>query len=374
MSWPTEKLESLCSRVTSGGTPSRTNPDFYVREGIPWVKTQELTDNWVWHTSEHISEDAMLTSSAKLLPESTVLIAMYGATAGKLGLLAAEMACNQACCALVADPRKSDPRYLFYAILNSRDELKNLANGAAQQNLSGRLIKQFRVPAPPVSIQRAIAGVLGVLDDKIAANERVANAALNVARALYEEASLRDGESAELGEMVALKYGKALREPDRRPGPVPVYGCTGQVGWHDSSLTSSAGPVVGRKGANAGWISWSPRSSWIIDTAFFAETLREYLSPELAFLMLETAHLPGLVGDSAVPGLNRDTAHRHLVKVPSPLIAQELSERVRPLIRRSTQTQEETHTLAALRDTLLPQLMSGKLRVRDAEKIVEGAV
>jgi type I restriction enzyme S subunit len=374
MSWPTEKLESLCSRITSGGTPSRANADFYVRDGIPWVKTQELTDNWVWNAAEHISEDAVRASSAKLLPESTVLIAMYGATAGKLGLLAAEMACNQACCALVADPRKSDPRYLFYAILNSRSDLRNLANGAAQQNLSGRLIKEFRVPAPPVTVQRAIAEVLGALDDKIAHNERIVDAALDVARALYEEASLRDGESAQLGELVALRYGKALREPDRRPGAVPVYGCTGQVGWHDASLTASAGPVVGRKGANAGWISWASRSYWVIDTAFFVETLRDYLSSEVAFLMLESANLAGLVGDSAVPGLNRDAAHRHPVRVPSRLVAQELSERVRPLIRRSTQAQDESRTLATVRETLLPQLMSGRLRVRDAECIVGEAV
>jgi type I restriction enzyme S subunit len=112
----------------------------------------------------------------------------------------------------------------------------------------------------------------------------------------------------------------------------------------------------------------------VIDTAFFVDIVSAYLSPEVAFLMLENANLPGLVGDSAVPGLNRDAAHRHVVRVPEQMKAREVTEKVRPLMVRSTQAQRESRALAALRDTLLPQLMSGKLRVRDAERIVEDAV
>jgi len=90
--------------------------------------------------------------------------------------------------------------------------------------------------------------------------------------------------------------------------------------------------------------------------------------------MLESAKLSGLVGDSAVPGLNREAAYRHSVRVPSESAVQVISARVRPLMRRSTQAKDESRNLATLRDTLLPQLMSGKLRVRHAEKIVEDAV
>ncbi|MFF4045742.1 restriction endonuclease subunit S [Streptomyces chartreusis] len=255
-----------------------------------------------------------------------------------------------------------------------KQQIEAMGVGSVMKHFGPSHLRQMFVDVPPRGVQREIAQVLAALDDKISVNDHIAKSAFDLARVLYGEASLRDGENVELGEVVGLKYGKALREPDRRPGMVPVYGCTGQVGWHDSTLTAGAGPVVGRKGANAGWISWASRPCWVIDTAFFVEVRRDYLSPEMAFLMLESAKLPRLVGDSAVPGLNREAAHRHSVKVPSQLAAQELLGRVRPLMGRATQAQDESRTLATLRDTLLPQLMSGKLRVRDAEKIVEDAV
>ncbi|MFF5718545.1 restriction endonuclease subunit S [Streptomyces buecherae] len=272
----------------------------------------------------------------------------------------------------VTDFKGNDVRFTYY-LFKSLD-LTGFNSGSVQPMLNRNYIQHFPIRVPGANGQRAISNALGALDDKIAVNGRITEAALELARTLYMESSLRDGEQAELGELVELKYGKALREPDRRPGSVPVYGCTGQVGWHDSTLTAAAGAVVGRKGANAGWISWAPRPCWVIDTAFFVGVRKDYLSPEVAFLVLESAKLPGLVGDSAVPGLNREAAYRHSVRVPSKSVVQEISDRARPLMRRSAQAQDESRTLTNLRDTLLPQLMSGKLRVRAAEKIVEDAV
>ncbi|MGW7574985.1 restriction endonuclease subunit S [Streptomyces sp. NPDC054765] len=269
-----------------------------------------------------------------------------------------------------------EQRFLKYVIGSPSftSYVLGVQTGTSIPHISPEQIRNFTFSMPSPTEQSAISAILGVLDDKIAVNEHISETALALARAVYRQAVRRNERDAKLGELVVLKYGKALREPDRRSGQVPVFGCTGQVGWHDSALTSDAGPVVGRKGANAGWVSWAPRSSWVIDTAFFVHIVRECLSPEVAFLMLETANLSGFVGDSAVPGLNRDAAHSQLVRVPSEEVASELSERVAPLMLRSTQSQYESRTLAALRDTLIPQLMSGKLRVRDAEKIVEDAL
>ncbi|MGW3413898.1 hypothetical protein [Streptomyces sp. NPDC000888] len=351
-------------------------------DGPIFMRAGRLTESgWDWDGGERFYSDLAGKVKPKLAQPRDTVITTKGNSTGRTGYVPDDAP------VFVYSPHLSywrsrrsdelDSRYLRYWALSPefRSQLKAMAHGtdmAPYLSLSDQ--RRIEIVLPDVGRQRAIAEVLGALDDKIAVNDRIADAALDLARALYREASLQNGENAELREIIALKYGKALREPDRRPGVVPVYGCTGQVGWHDSSLTSNAGPVVGRKGANAGWISWAPRSCWVIDTAFFVETLGDYLSSEVVFLMLESANLSSLVGDSAVPGLNRDAAHRHPVRVPTQLVAQELSERVRPLIRRSTQAQDESRILATLRDTLLPQLMSGKLRVRDAERIVEDAV
>ena len=184
--WQIRSVEDVCKRVTSGGTPSRTRPDFYVDGSWPWVKTQELQDTWIDHTEEKITDEAVANSSAKVLPPNTILLAMYGATVGQLGILRSPMTCNQACCAMIVDSDKADFRYLYHHLRYSRTQLKSLATGAAQQNLSGALIKSLLYPFPPLAEQKAIAVVLGALDDKIELNRRM-NATLEaMARALFQ--------------------------------------------------------------------------------------------------------------------------------------------------------------------------------------------
>jgi methylase of polypeptide subunit release factors len=123
-------------------------------------------------TEERITDLALDESSAKLLPINTVLVAMYGATVGQLGILGKEAACNQACCALIVDEAIADHRFVFYSLLHNRARLRNLASGAAQQNISGRTIKAFQIPCPPLPEQRRIASVLEALDAKVASRSR----------------------------------------------------------------------------------------------------------------------------------------------------------------------------------------------------------
>jgi type I restriction enzyme S subunit len=131
-------------KTTSGGTPSRKHPDYYNNGTIYWVKSKELQGSFISSTEEMITEDAMNNSSAKLLPEKSILIAMYGATVGEYGILSRPMTCNQAVCALI--PNNNYPytyMYLWTALM--KQEFINLATGAAQQNISQDLIKQQMV-------------------------------------------------------------------------------------------------------------------------------------------------------------------------------------------------------------------------------------
>lgn len=188
--WELISVANLCSRVTSGGTPRRQREGYYASRGsgTPWVKTKELGDGYISDTEERITERAIAESAAKILPRGTVLMAMYGATVGKLGILARPMTCNQACCAMIVDSEIADHRFLFYRLLLDRPRLVALANGAAQQNLNGSVIKDFKFPCPPLAEQRRIAGVLGALDDLIETNERLIVALDAVAIAVFRAA------------------------------------------------------------------------------------------------------------------------------------------------------------------------------------------
>ena len=128
-------------KTTSGGTPSRKHSDYYENGTINWVKSKELDGSFISSTEELITEEAVTNSSAKMLPEKSVLIAMYGATVGEYGILSKPMTCNQAVCALI--PNESYPyTYLYVWTALMKDEFINLASGAAQQNISQDLIKQ----------------------------------------------------------------------------------------------------------------------------------------------------------------------------------------------------------------------------------------
>ena len=185
--WSVRSIQDICLRVTSGGTPSRRQPSFYEDGCWPWLKTQELQDGWLDDSEEHITDDAVASSSAKVLPENTVLMAMYGATVGRLGILRRPMTCNQACCAMIVDPGRADYRYLFYQLLHARPRIRNLATGAAQQNLSGQLIKSLQFPCPPLPEQRAIAAVLGSIDETLERTEEVIAAKEQLRNSLLHE-------------------------------------------------------------------------------------------------------------------------------------------------------------------------------------------
>lgn len=185
--WQVKKLSEICTAVLSGGTPNRKEPEYYStrEEGIHWVKTQEIRDGRIDDTEEFISQLGLEKSAAKIFPEGTILIAMYGATVGRIGLLGKEMATNQAACALLVDKIKADFLYVYYHLFLVRDQLISLANGAAQQNLNLKTIRDFEILLPPLAEQKRIAEILGSVDDKIEANSRLLNSLDELLRLEY---------------------------------------------------------------------------------------------------------------------------------------------------------------------------------------------
>lgn len=145
--WQYEKLGDLV-KTTSGGTPSRRKSEYYVNGNIRWIKTKELNDRFIFETEEHITEDAVKNSSAKVLPEGALIVAMYGATIGKIGITATEMACNQACCAFISFDDMISKEYLYCWLMDNREYLVSQGKGAAQSNLSQEMIRNFSLLCP----------------------------------------------------------------------------------------------------------------------------------------------------------------------------------------------------------------------------------
>ncbi len=138
----------------SGGTPSRARPEYFEDGTIDWVKSQELLDGFVLSTEERITERALKESSAKLFPANAVLIALYGATIGKLAILSRAAATNQACCAVLPKRPSFGREFAFLTLLLNRERIIGLRLGAAQQNISQVLLRNFECLKPADELVR----------------------------------------------------------------------------------------------------------------------------------------------------------------------------------------------------------------------------
>lgn len=151
--WEVKKLGEVCD-MTSGGTPSRKNEKFY-SGNIPWVKSGELDKGLILDTEEKITEEAIKNSSAKIFPRGTLLIALYGATIGKLAFLGIDAATNQAVCGIFLN-KKINSSYLFNFLSFKKSELVSQGIGGAQPNISQGILKNLKIPLPPLPEQQQI--------------------------------------------------------------------------------------------------------------------------------------------------------------------------------------------------------------------------
>lgn len=156
--WKKDKLFRLCDKMGSGGTPHSTNEGFYNGD-IPWIQSGDLTDSYVSETEKKITKEALDNSSAKIFPKGTLLVAMYGATIGKLGIMEMDAATNQACCALQLS-KKLHSKFAYYLMNDVRDYLITQAYGGGQPNISQVILKQLHLFFPPLPEQKAIANYL----------------------------------------------------------------------------------------------------------------------------------------------------------------------------------------------------------------------
>ena len=139
--WRMGTIADFCKDMKSGGTPSRTNNLYWDKKEYRWLKSGEVHNNIIVDVEEYISKDGLDNSSARLIPVGTVTMAMYGATAAQVAYIDCETTTNQACCNMICHT-KNDAAYLFFHLLANQEDVKKLANGGAQENLSQELIAQ----------------------------------------------------------------------------------------------------------------------------------------------------------------------------------------------------------------------------------------
>jgi type I restriction enzyme S subunit len=417
--WTTFHLGNVCVKIGSGATPRGGSGVYLERGAVALIRSQNIyndgfrREGLVFITSEHAAE----LEHVEVLP-GDVLLNITGDSVARcceVDALVLPARVNQHVAIVRPDLTKLDPRFLRYCLVSpemQRWMLSLAGSGGTRNALTKGMIESFAIVAPEdIPEQRAIARILGALDDKIDLNRRMNDTLQAVARAIFKswfvdfdpvrakaegrQPAGMDEETAALfpdafqdsplgkipkrwnvrgfGEVIELAYGKALKEADRRVGPIPVYGSNGRVGWHDEKLVDGPGIIVGRKG-NPGIVTWSPTAFFAIDTTFYVIPKGPVQSMHYLFHAIRLQDLKSLGADSAVPGLNRNIVYMNSILVPPPGVLASFDINVRNLYNKIHANDEETRTLAAVRDALLPKLLSGAIRVKEAEQVVERVV
>lgn len=165
-----------------------------------------------------------------------------------------------------------------------------------------------------------------------------------------------------LGEICEFAYGKGLKSQNREEGEYPVIGSNGIVGTHNEYLVEGPGIVIGRKGT-IGEVTWVHKNFFPIDTTFYIKDLLGVGSLYFHYFLLKEQDFKKIASDSAVPGLNRNQAYDNLIVTPTPDVIKQFNKIAFASFENITNNEQQSATLAASRDTLLPKLMSGEIEV-----------
>jgi type I restriction enzyme S subunit len=399
--WSWQKLTDL-ARLESGHTPSRKVPEYWGGD-VPWIGIRDATGNHgreIFDTAERTNELGIANSSARICPAGTICLSRT-ASVGYVVKMGRPMATSQDFVNWVCGDALN-PDFLKYALLSETRALRMFAVGSVHPTIYFPEVKAMHLAAPSRREQDRIVSVLQPLDDKIELNRRMNETMETMARAIFkdwfvyfgptrakmegrapylasetwklfpdrfdEDGKPKTWRNGRLSDVLELAYGKSLPARDRADGFVPVYGSGGISGWHNEALVDGQTIIVGRKGT-VGSVYWESRASYPIDTVFYVRSVHPMT---YCLHLLESLGLETMNTDAAVPGLNRENAYRLDVTF-NELATFAFDALVSPMRNRMDANLRENETLAATRDLLLPKLMSGELRIRDAEAMVAAA-
>ncbi|WP_232736168.1 restriction endonuclease subunit S [Candidatus Minimicrobia vallesae] len=366
----TVSLSDICTKITSGGTPLTKRDDYY-GGGIPWLRTQEVNFGNIYSTEKTITELGLKNSSAKIIPEDSVIVAMYGATAGRSAINKIPLATNQACCNLIIDNNKADYRFVYYYLVNSYEKLLSAAVGAAQQNLGSKQISAMTINLPPLDQQKKIADILSSLDEKIELNRHMNETLEQLGQTLFrhyfvDKAKQSNGniQTIPLGKKFHPKRGRSLQARDMICGDTPVIsGGLKPAGFHNEANTTAPVITISASGANAGFVSVWGEPVWSADSSYIDSTITKYVYTYYLFLKNKQKEIYDMQTGSGQPHIY--PKHIELLEIVdlSDCEFDDFEQMVRPLFDMIHENKKQIDYLSKIRDLLLPKLISGEIKI-----------
>ena len=375
------KLGDICTKVCSGGTPTSSNPAYY-DGNIPWLNTNEVNFCNIYSTNKTISEEGLKKSAAKYVPENTVIVAMYGVTAGKCAIAKIPLTTNQACCNLIIDKEKADYCYVYYYLRQQSDSLNKLAIGGAQQNLNALTIKKFKIALPSLPTQQKIASILSAYDLLIENNTRRIRLLEQMAENLYKEWFIRfrfpEHENVEmvnglpkgwkinsLKEICEFKRGRNITSAEMCDGIIQVISAgVAPSGYHNKANVHGVSVTMSSSGANAGYISIHYDDIWAADCSYISEKETEDIYYVYELLNNIRQVINNFQIGAAQPHVYPKDINRIKTCVPPKELRIKANTNLSKIHKEIHKLYKQNQLLTRQRDLLLPRLMRGKLEVK----------
>ena len=362
------KIGNIAKSIVSGGTPKSIKAEYY-NGNIPWLNTKEINFNRIYSTEKCITAEGLNNSSAKYIKENCVIIAMYGATAGRAAINKISLTTNQACCNIEVDSSKMDYNYVYYAIKNDYEHLSSLANGGAQQNLNSLIIKDFEIPYVNLYIQKKISKILTSIDKKIELNNEINNNLYEEAVALYKDKFKGIGQGKKtIGDYIVPKRGKNLLTRDAIDGDTPVVaGGIDPSAYHNQFNTKSPVITISASGANAGYTNLWNIPVWASDCSYIDDSITKNVY--FWYIVLKTRQ--NEIFDAQTGSAQPHIYPQHIAEMSIGELniaeVEKYNNLVAPLFKMIGENQKENKKLSELRDTLLPKLMNGEIDLDNIE-------
>jgi type I restriction enzyme S subunit len=375
----------------------------YVSEGVPVIRGQNMGTRWVSGEFAFVSEEKAQSLEANLAGPGDIVFTQRG-TLGQVCLVPDapfdRYLLSQSQMKLTVDRNVADPRFFYYVFTSAEQQhyirQHAIQTGVPHTNLG--ILRATPLQVPPLAEQRAIAHILGTLDDKIELNRRMSESLEAIARALFKSwfvdfdpvrakaegrspglpqpladlfpARLVDSDLGEIPEgwdvgplksVVVLQRGFDLPAQKRTSGLYPVLAASGPSGTHSEFMVRGPGVTTGRSGV-LGRVFYVHDDFWPLNTSLWVKEFR-HSTPTYAFHLLGTLNFESFNAGSAVPTLNRNHVHSLPTLLPPMEIIAAFERLAVAGLRSQKHGDDQSRTLAALRDTLLPKLISGELKV-----------
>mgnify|MGYP003219524213 CR=1 FL=1 len=370
------KLSEIMDLI-GGGTPKTTKPEYWDGD-IPWLSVKDFNNDFrfVYETEKHITELGLNNSSTKLLQAGDIIISARG-TVGEIATIPFPMAFNQSCYGLRAKKEIVTADFLYYLIKHNIHVLKKNTHGSVFDTITRDTFAGIEVDIPDMDSQSKIAEILSNIDEKIEVNVRINENLYDQMLTIFNNA--RDTASWNRRKLSdVLTFFDNLRKPlssiqrEKMEHIYPYYGATSIVDYVEDYLFEGTYILVSEDGANVVDPAGHPLTQythgkfWVNNHAHIVKGTNGY-SEALVYALLGTLNMQSIVTGAAQPKINQANLRNFEAVLPESNEAQKLSNILNPMLQQMILNDQENERLSALRDTLLPQLMSGLFDISGIE-------